>query len=69
MRPVTEPGAFASWIAPPRAGIDSKPGDFEYVKLQGWRAIGVTATAILNPTTIRLPLSASLSSLVYEMCL
>jgi benzoyl-CoA 2,3-dioxygenase component B len=35
MRPVTEPGAFASWIAAPRAGIDGKPGDFEYVKLQG----------------------------------
>jgi benzoyl-CoA 2,3-dioxygenase component B len=35
MHPVTEPGAFASWIAPPRAGIDGKPGDFEYVKLQG----------------------------------
>jgi len=34
MRPVTEPGAFASWIAPPRAGIDNKPGDFEYVKLR-----------------------------------
>jgi benzoyl-CoA 2,3-dioxygenase component B len=35
MRPVTEPGAFAPWIAPPRAGIDGKPGNFEYVKLQG----------------------------------
>jgi benzoyl-CoA 2,3-dioxygenase component B len=35
MRPVTEPGAFAPWIAPPRAGIDNKPGDFEYVKLRG----------------------------------
>jgi benzoyl-CoA 2,3-epoxidase subunit B len=35
MRPVTAPGGFASWIAPPRAGIDNKPGDFEYVKLQG----------------------------------
>jgi benzoyl-CoA 2,3-dioxygenase component B len=35
MRPVTDPGKFASWIAPPRAGIDGKPGDFEYVKLQG----------------------------------
>jgi benzoyl-CoA 2,3-epoxidase subunit B len=35
MRPVTEPGRFASWIAPPRAGIDNKPGDFEYVKLAG----------------------------------
>jgi benzoyl-CoA 2,3-dioxygenase component B len=33
MRPAREPGAFASWIAPPRTGIDSKPGDFEYVKL------------------------------------
>jgi benzoyl-CoA 2,3-epoxidase subunit B len=35
MQPVTEPGRFASWIAPPRTGIDGKPGDFEYVKLQG----------------------------------
>ncbi len=34
MRPVREPGAFASWIAPPRAGIDGKPGDFEYVRLR-----------------------------------
>jgi benzoyl-CoA 2,3-dioxygenase component B len=33
MRPVREPGKFASWIAPPRTGIDNKPGDFEYVKL------------------------------------
>ncbi len=33
MRPVTEPGKFASWIAPPRTGIDGKPGDFAYVKL------------------------------------
>ena len=33
MRPVTEPGQFASWIAPPRVGIDNKPGDFEYVKI------------------------------------
>jgi benzoyl-CoA 2,3-dioxygenase component B len=33
MRPAREPGAFASWIAPPRSGIDNKPGDFEYVKL------------------------------------
>jgi hypothetical protein len=21
------------WIAPPRIGIDNKPGDFEYVKI------------------------------------
>ncbi len=33
MQPVTEPGNFASWIAPPRMGIDNKPGDFEYVKI------------------------------------
>ena len=34
MRPVRTPGAFASWIAPPRIGIDNMPGDFEYVKLE-----------------------------------
>ncbi|HXP03749.1 MAG TPA: benzoyl-CoA 2,3-epoxidase subunit BoxB [Stellaceae bacterium] len=33
MTPVREPGKFAAWIAPPRTGIDNKPGDFEYVKL------------------------------------
>ncbi len=30
---VREPGEYAGWIAPPRMGIDGKPGDFEYVKL------------------------------------
>jgi benzoyl-CoA 2,3-epoxidase subunit B len=30
---VREPGRFAGWIAPPRVGIDNKPGDFEYVKV------------------------------------
>ncbi|MEM7685940.1 MAG: benzoyl-CoA 2,3-epoxidase subunit BoxB [Pseudomonadota bacterium] len=33
MKPCFEPGEYASWIAPPRIGIDNKPGDFEYVKL------------------------------------
>ncbi|CAN5601219.1 hypothetical protein BH23PSE1_BH23PSE1_12820 [soil metagenome] len=33
MEPVWEPGRFAGWIAPPRVGIDNKPGDFEYVQL------------------------------------
>jgi benzoyl-CoA 2,3-dioxygenase component B len=33
MRPVRDPGVFASWIAPPRHGIDNRPGDFEYVKI------------------------------------
>jgi benzoyl-CoA 2,3-dioxygenase component B len=33
MKPVWEPGKFAGWIAPPRVGIDNKPGDFEYVRL------------------------------------
>ncbi len=28
-----EPGQFASWIAPPKVGIDNKAGNFEYVKL------------------------------------
>jgi benzoyl-CoA 2,3-dioxygenase component B len=33
MQPQMEPGKFAGWIAPPRLGIDNKPGDFEYVKI------------------------------------
>ncbi len=33
MQPCYEPGKYASWIAPPKVGIDNKPGDFEYVKL------------------------------------
>jgi benzoyl-CoA 2,3-dioxygenase component B len=30
--PVTEPGRFASWIAPPARGINAQPVDFEYVR-------------------------------------
>jgi benzoyl-CoA 2,3-epoxidase subunit B len=33
MKPEVAPGKFASWIAPPKVGIDNKPGDFEYVKI------------------------------------
>ncbi|HWP24753.1 MAG TPA: benzoyl-CoA 2,3-epoxidase subunit BoxB, partial [Xanthobacteraceae bacterium] len=33
MQPEWRPGKFASWIAPPKVGIDNKPGDFEYVKI------------------------------------
>ncbi|MGH8912670.1 MAG: benzoyl-CoA 2,3-epoxidase subunit BoxB [Acidimicrobiia bacterium] len=33
MEPHYEPGAFASWIAPPTRGIQNKPAEFEYVKL------------------------------------
>jgi benzoyl-CoA 2,3-dioxygenase component B len=33
MQPVTEPGQLANWIAPPTSGINSKPFDFEYVRL------------------------------------
>ena len=33
MRPVTEPGKFANWIAPPARGINGQPVDFEYVRL------------------------------------
>ncbi len=29
---VVEPGRFANWIAPPGAGINSRPLDFEYVR-------------------------------------
>ena len=34
MKPVTEAGAYATWISPPKVGIDNKPGDFEYVKIE-----------------------------------
>ena len=33
MQPVHGAGDYASWIAPPKAGIDGKPGDFEYVQI------------------------------------
>jgi benzoyl-CoA 2,3-dioxygenase component B len=33
MQPESTPGQFAGWIAPPKTGIDNKPGDFEYVKI------------------------------------
>jgi len=33
MKPCWESGEYAGWIAPPRVGIDNKPGDFEYVQL------------------------------------
>jgi len=33
MQTVIEPGMYAGWIAPPRVGINNKPGDYEYVQL------------------------------------
>jgi benzoyl-CoA 2,3-dioxygenase component B len=33
MKPCHAPGQYASWIAPPKVGIDGKTGDFEYVKI------------------------------------
>ena len=33
MKPEVRPAKFASWIAPPKVGIDNKPGEFEYVKI------------------------------------
>jgi benzoyl-CoA 2,3-dioxygenase component B len=33
MQPEFAAGKFASWIAPPKVGIDNKAGDFEYVKI------------------------------------
>jgi benzoyl-CoA 2,3-dioxygenase component B len=35
MKPVTQPGAFASWIAGPARGINGQPVDFQYVRLAG----------------------------------
>ena len=35
MKPVTEPGKLASWIAGPARGINGQPVEFEYVKLAG----------------------------------
>lgn len=32
MKPVYEPGKFASWIAPPKKGVHGQPLDYEYVK-------------------------------------
>ena len=34
MKPCHQPGAYASWIAPPRVGINNQPVDFEYVKIE-----------------------------------
>ncbi len=34
MKPARAPGAFAGWIAPPRNGVDNRPGDFEYVRIE-----------------------------------
>ena len=33
MQPVHKVGEYASWIAPPKMGIDGKPGDYEYVMI------------------------------------
>jgi benzoyl-CoA 2,3-dioxygenase component B len=33
MKPCHEPGEYASWIAPPRTGINNQPIDYEYVKI------------------------------------
>jgi benzoyl-CoA 2,3-dioxygenase component B len=33
MRPVTEPGRTAGWVAAPASGIHARPVDFEYVKI------------------------------------
>ena len=33
MTPVYEPGKMASWIAPPSRGINTKPVEYDYVRL------------------------------------
>ncbi|MEQ9801660.1 MAG: benzoyl-CoA 2,3-epoxidase subunit BoxB [Salinisphaeraceae bacterium] len=35
MKPCYEPGKFAGWIAPARVPVDKKPGDFEFVRIEG----------------------------------
>jgi benzoyl-CoA 2,3-dioxygenase component B len=32
MQPVHEPGRIAGWVAPPRAGINDRPVDYDYVR-------------------------------------
>ena len=32
MKPVTEPGKMAGWIAPPDRGINKLPVDYQYVQ-------------------------------------
>jgi benzoyl-CoA 2,3-dioxygenase component B len=34
MKPCHQPGQYASWIAPPRVGINNQPQDFEYVRIE-----------------------------------
>ncbi|MFM2036494.1 MAG: hypothetical protein RL459_1759 [Pseudomonadota bacterium] len=34
MKPCFEPGKYATWIAPPRVGINNQPVDFEYVRIE-----------------------------------
>jgi benzoyl-CoA 2,3-dioxygenase component B len=32
MKPVTEPGKIASWVAPPTKGVNGQAFEFEYVR-------------------------------------
>jgi benzoyl-CoA 2,3-dioxygenase component B len=34
MKPARGVGEYAGWIAPPKVGIDGKPGSFEYVRIE-----------------------------------
>ena len=34
MKPCHQTGEYASWIAPPRVGINNQPADFEYVRIE-----------------------------------
>ena len=34
MKPCHQAGQYASWIAPPRVGINNQPVDFEYVRIE-----------------------------------
>jgi benzoyl-CoA 2,3-dioxygenase component B len=34
MKPCYEPGKFANWIAPPNKGIEGRPVEHQYVRMQ-----------------------------------
>src|SRR4029079_17814565 len=52
MRAVSTPGEFAAWIAPPRIGIDNKPGDFEYVKIAAERTTRKSRRRFSQPAAL-----------------
>jgi hypothetical protein len=56
MKPVYEPGKFANWIAPPNKGIEGRPVEFEYVRLNdsGLKRGGPGRSGASSPLTRRI---------------